>query len=195
MGIDLERLQLAPVTRVAKTQVYESVVYRDDGTTDPEKAKEIGDWGEAKAKEFLKKQGYEVVDTDDYCSYDLEYKERNGQKIKVEVKTISNDRPNIRLTVREWEEMISSGENYELIICVHKEEKLQKIIHIQVLWSTLQDRIKQLHTQAKTNYQYRSGKIESCLGLQLNEKEANNHILLNWHRLFQNVEHPHITEH
>lgn len=156
----------------------------DDAVSSPELAEKYGILGEEWASRFYSSQGYKVLKSPE-SSYDLVC-QKASESLKVEVKAITFNRPNIRLTEREWEQMAKDKDIYELFIFSHDEENLQELIRVRRAGYTLQDVLSKL---PKTTSRYSSDEIEFLIGLQLNQSERGNDVMISWHRLLKNLTH------
>ena len=61
--------------------------------------------------------------------------------------------------------------------------EITKMIRIKSAWETLKEVFSELDQQALTNFEYKEGKADVLIGLQLNENGSDNEILLNWKKL------------
>lgn len=158
----------------------------DDGVSEKELANEYGTQGEYWAKKFYTYLGYQVSQANE-DGYDL-LCQKDHESIKVEVKAITFSRPNIRLTKQEWGQMMNSSNinSYEIFVFSHNKGNLQELIRCREAWLTLQSVLTKLHSQSKSNYYYGTNEVELLLGLQLNQSESGNDVIINWHRLIKN---------
>lgn len=162
----------------------EFIYHDDDGLTSQELAEKYGKIGKDTAKMFYSYQGYEVINSSE-SGYDLVC-HKVGESLKIEVKAIDFNRPNIRLTEEEWEKMSQSKDIYELFIFAHHEGNPQNIIRLRRSGYTI---LEVLSNIPKTTVRYNSGKIEYLIGLQLNKSDSGNDIIFRWHRLLENSTH------
>lgn len=163
-----------------------------DGSSYAESAERIGQIGEHWAgrlyREFLE---FRTLPPDD-SGFDLLFATEDSELLRVEVKAITFNRPLIRITENEWSKMVEYEDSYELIICSHDKGTPQEFIRVKRVWSTLINILACLQNQANSYALYMSSKIESVIGLQLKNGEQGNDILINWHRLFKQCQHPNI---
>ena len=173
----------------------------DDSTADPENAKKYGEIAEKEAVKFYLQHYNQVKNCNDYNpqnpGFDLECShpnlpQDNLPNIKVEVKAITYERSNIRITKTEWNIMIENKNNYELFIYAHKHGSPIQLIRIKQIWLTLKKSLEKEKNISK--YTYDSKKIEPLIGLQQNSEGTGNDILLDWHRLFWDFTHENIEK-
>ncbi|WP_375470439.1 sacsin N-terminal ATP-binding-like domain-containing protein [uncultured Nostoc sp.] len=161
----------------------------DDGVSSQKEAQKYGQLGEDWARrlygEFLK---YTISNSLDDSGFDL-LCSKESERLRVEVKAITYDRPNIRITENEWKKMIEYEESYELLIFAHDQGKPKELIRVKKAWSTLADILSLLQKQPNTSVRYGSHDIESLIGLQLKKDEQGNDVILAWRRLLKNVQH------
>jgi len=158
------------------------IIYIDDAVSDPDLAEKYGEMGEGCAVKFYTQLGYKVSKSLADLSYDLDCL-KGDESLKIEVKTISFYRPYIRFTPKEWNQMKLSGESYEILIILHEQGSLRNLIRVQQAWFTLQDALSRVNHQ-KVKSSYGSQEIEPLLGLQLNQNNQNNDVILSWKHLF-----------
>lgn len=166
----------------------------DDGVSEEELAIEYGIKGEDWAKKFYTYLGYKVNPSNE-AGYDL-LCHKDNDFIKVEVKAITFNRPNIRLTQQEWGQMMNSSNihSYEIFIFSHNQGNLQELIRFKEAWLTLQSVFTKLHSQIKSSCHYGSREVELLVGLQLNQSKSGNDVIFNWQRLMKNLSSNSITK-
>jgi hypothetical protein len=145
------------------------------GIGDPE----YGDPGEELASLFYKQiyseENYQLDYNGGLYDYLLSI---NGEKIKIEVKTISSK--SIRFPVFEWNLLGTEKQFYELFIVPHLSGNVTRVIRIKNVWETLTQALENLKLQYQTQ---ETENTESLIGLQKDEKKNENVIILNWQRL------------
>jgi hypothetical protein len=143
-----------------------------------------GEFGEKWARLFYQSCGYKSINKQPALEgFDFLCEGDGKPTIKAEVKAISYDRPNIRMTINEWSKMVQIGESYELLIVSHQKESVCEIIQVKHLWKTLQnDFFAKLGTKNPTKC-YEDDKAEVLVGFNLNSDKSRNDIIINWHRL------------
>jgi len=87
-----------------------------------------------------------------------------------------------------------SGSSYEILIVLHEQESLRRLIRIRRAWSMLQDALSMVNQQVQAKSFYGSGEIEPLLGLQLNQNNQNNDVILSWKHLFSTCEHDLVSQ-
>ena len=158
--------------------------YGDDSVTDdPELAKKYAELGKQWATKLYCSHGYEVIDSNE-IGYDL-ICHKAGESLKVEVKAITFNRPNIRFNEITWQQMTKYQDTYEVFIFSHEQDATKELIRIRKAGFTFQEVLSKL---PKTTAPYK-GEIEFLIGLQLNKSELGNDIIFKWHRLLKNSTH------
>ncbi|MBE9232110.1 hypothetical protein IQ231_10535 [Cuspidothrix issatschenkoi LEGE 03284] len=166
-------------------EAINSNYYGDDSVTDdPELAKRYAELGKQWATKLYCSHGYEVIDSNE-IGYDLVCR-KAGESLKVEVKAITFNRPNIRFNETTWQQMTKYQDTYEVFIFSHEQDATKELIRIRKAGLTFHEVLSKL---PKTNALYNSGEIESLIGLQLNKSEMGNDIMFKWHRLLKNASH------
>ena len=187
--------EMSAASSQPKNSDIEATVEGDDSVSSKEDAEKYRKLGEYWAPVFYGRLGYSVSESSD--SYDLDCL-KGDESLRVEVKVIDPHRPNIRLTRNKWEQMTTDEDTYELLIITHIKEQPEDFIRVRkawaTLWAVLWVAICNLQEQPKTDCRYDSNKIEFLIGLQLNQGESRNDILLNWRRLLKECEHEHIEQ-
>ena len=90
--------------------------------------------------------------------------------------------------------MVAYKDNYELLIFSHEKGTPQEFIRVKKAWLTLVHILAGLKNQPLSNSSYSSSNIESLIGLQSKSRERDNDIIIHWHRLFKENQHPDITK-
>ncbi|MDB9317460.1 protein NO VEIN domain-containing protein [Nodularia spumigena] len=177
--------------------IEEELGEQDDSVVTEEDAKKYGEYGEKwAARLYEEKLTFKVENKNETINnpgFDL-LCNKDKQQIHVEVKARDSEYPRIRLTKCEWKYMIDTKEKYELLICSHRGEKLMELIRVQNAWVTIQDCLSKAQEQKLSKYSYNSKLIEPLIGLQRNQQDGGNDILLDWHRLFRDFTHENIEK-
>lgn len=143
-----------------------------------------GEFGEKWARLFYQSCGYKSIEKQPNGEgFDFLCEGDDKPMIKAEVKAISYDRPNIRITINEWSKMLQLGESYELLIVSHQEEDVYEIIQVKHLWKTLQNDFFAKLGEKNPTKSYKDDEAEVLLGFNLNSDKSRNDIIINWHRL------------
>lgn len=145
-----------------------------------------GEFGEQWARLFYKKCGYHSIEQQpDWEGFDFLCKGDGKPTLTVEVKAITSNRPNIRITINEWSQMVQIGKSYELLIVAHNGEYVSQIIRVKNTWQALHnDFFAQLGEKQTTEY-VEDDKTEVLLGFNLNPDKSRNDIIFSWHRLYE----------
>ncbi|TVU55427.1 MAG: DUF3883 domain-containing protein [Arthrospira sp. PLM2.Bin9] len=143
-----------------------------------------GEFGEKWAKLFYQSCGYKSINKPPALEgFDFLCEGDGKPTIKAEVKAISSNRPNIRMTINEWSKMVQIGESYELLIVSHQGESVCEIIQVKHLWKTLQnDFFAKLGAKNPTKC-YEDDEAEVLVGFNLNSDKSQNDLILCWQRL------------
>jgi hypothetical protein len=153
------------------------------GTSSVELAHEIGKWAKQKIEIFYTNQLKYILDETKDKGFDFTANKPGLPTIKIQVKAITFNRPNIRFTTDQWTTMSENADSYELVIVSHQYPKIKEIIRVTQAWNTLSYALSQLQEQHKSSTLYDTDNVEVLIGLQQNSSGNGNDVLLNWHRL------------
>lgn len=156
---------------------------KEVGTSSLELAREIGQWAKQKIELFYKNQLKYTLDETKDKGFDFTGNKPGLPTIKIQVKAITFNRPNIRFSTDQWTTMSENVDSYELVIVSHQYPKIKEIIRITKAWNTLGYTLSHLQEQHQSSTLYDTDNVEVLIGLQQNYYGDGNDVLLNWHRL------------
>lgn len=159
------------------------IVHTDVGTTSKERAIEIGRWAKQKVKIFYENHLKYILHDSNNKGFNFIGSRAGSPTVKVQVKAISSNRPNIRFSIAQWTTMSENADSYELVIVSHQDPKIKEIIRVIKAWNTLSYALSKLQEQYQSSTLYDTENVEVLIGLQQNSNGNGNDVLLNWHRL------------